>query len=297
MRVRCTRGMRIPNFYGNFSIRGQDLLALPNVTSDTCMGFDLVHDEPMLNTSVVCIQSALLYTSQEGERRIRVHTHALQVTSVLSDVINSVDTDAVCNLLAKQALDLSLKSGLDTARMRLQQACIDIIKSAKGGGRSVGVYGANAHYPSQKKLHQDTSQQVRPSEGWSKGWNVAAANASCRLPTQLTTCPLVASLLTLIVGDPGEPCSAAALHNGAPEEHRVQGRSRRPPRREGEPHGHPSRHVDIREQALHLPEDVLCTRHGREGRDGTRRGRGRGGGLRDEQHPAPRGRRSIRGEP
>ncbi|GMI42561.1 hypothetical protein TrCOL_g10240 [Triparma columacea] len=162
MRVRCTRGMRIPNFYGNFSIRGQDLLALPNVTSDTCMGFDLVHDEPMLNTSVVCIQSALLYTSSEGERRIRVHTHALQVTSVLSDVVNSVDTDAVCNLLSKQALDLSLKSGLDTARMRLQQACIDIIKSAKGGGRSVGVYGANAHYPSQKKLQQDTSQQETP---------------------------------------------------------------------------------------------------------------------------------------
>ena len=29
-----------------------------------------------------------------------------------------------------------LKSGLDTARMRLQQVCIDIIKSAKGGGTS-----------------------------------------------------------------------------------------------------------------------------------------------------------------
>jgi hypothetical protein len=26
MRVRCTRGMRISNFYGNFFIRGTDLL-------------------------------------------------------------------------------------------------------------------------------------------------------------------------------------------------------------------------------------------------------------------------------
>jgi len=30
MRVRCTRGLRIANFYGNFFIRGTDLLALPN---------------------------------------------------------------------------------------------------------------------------------------------------------------------------------------------------------------------------------------------------------------------------
>ncbi|GMH74564.1 hypothetical protein TrST_g8776 [Triparma strigata] len=163
MRVRCTRGMRLSNFYGNFCIRGTDLLALPNATSDTCFAFDLSHDEPMLNTSVLTIQSALLYTSSDGERRIRVHTHALPVTSVLSDVVGSVDTDAVCNLLAKQALDLSLKSGLDTARSRLQQACMDIIKSAKGGNRNVGVYGAtNANYPSQQKQANTQQTQETP---------------------------------------------------------------------------------------------------------------------------------------
>ena len=102
MRVRCTRGMRLSNFYGNFCIRGTDLLALPNATSDTCFAFDLTHDEPMLNTSALTVQSALLYTSAGGERRIRVHTHAVPVTSVLSDVVNSVDADAICNLLAKQ---------------------------------------------------------------------------------------------------------------------------------------------------------------------------------------------------
>ena len=163
MRVRCTRGMRLSNFYGNFCIRGTDLLALPNATSDTCFAFDLSHDEPMLNTSVLTIQSALLYTSSEGERRIRVHTHAVPVTSVLSDVVNSVDADTVCNLLAKQALDLSLKSGLDTSRSRLLQACMDIIKSAKGGNRNVGVYGAtNASFPSQRQQQADAGAAETP---------------------------------------------------------------------------------------------------------------------------------------
>ena len=30
LRIRCTKGMRISNFHGNFFIRGTDLLALPN---------------------------------------------------------------------------------------------------------------------------------------------------------------------------------------------------------------------------------------------------------------------------
>jgi protein transport protein SEC24 len=35
MRVRATRGLRFSNFYGNYFIRGTDLLALPNCTSDS----------------------------------------------------------------------------------------------------------------------------------------------------------------------------------------------------------------------------------------------------------------------
>ncbi|GMI36360.1 hypothetical protein TeGR_g2281, partial [Tetraparma gracilis] len=162
MRVRCTRGMRISNFYGNFCIRGTDLLALPNCTSDTSFGFDLVHDEPMLNTSVITIQSALLYTSSEGERRIRVHTHALPVTSLQSEVVASVDADAVCNLLSKQALDVALKTGLDTARSRMQQACVEMIKAAKGGGRAAGSYG-RTNFPSQQQAATASSEETPES--------------------------------------------------------------------------------------------------------------------------------------
>jgi protein transport protein SEC24 len=39
----------------------------------------------------------------------------------MSEVIASVDVNTVCNLLSKQALDVALKTGLDTARTRLQQ--------------------------------------------------------------------------------------------------------------------------------------------------------------------------------
>ena len=144
MRIRCTRGMRINNFYGNFFVRGTDLLALPNCTSDSVFAFDLVHDEPNVTSSVVTVQSALLYTSSEGERRIRVITQAVPVSSLGSEVIQSVDSDALSALLAKQALDISIKTNLDNARGKLQQTCADLIRASKEGDkpRTVSGYAA-----------------------------------------------------------------------------------------------------------------------------------------------------------
>lgn len=141
MRIRCTKGMRITNFYGNFYIRGTDLMALPNVNSDSVFGFDLVHDEQNVASNYVTIQAALLYTSSEGQRRIRVMTQALPITGLTSELVDSVDALATCNLLCKQAADVSVKSNIDNARMRLQQTCVDIMRAAKGGDkRTVSGY-------------------------------------------------------------------------------------------------------------------------------------------------------------
>ena len=148
MRIRCTKGMRITNFYGNFFIRGTDLMALPNCNSESVFGFDLAYDDPNIATSHVTIQAALLYTSSAGERRIRVMTQALPVTSLMTEVIASVDADACTSLLAKQAIEVALKSGLDNARMRLQQVCVEIIRAAKGGDkRTVSGYSVPGQAP------------------------------------------------------------------------------------------------------------------------------------------------------
>ena len=150
MRIRCTRGMRINNFYGNFFVRGTDLLALPNCTSDSVFAFDLVHDEQSVTSSVVTVQSALLYTSGEGERRIRVVTQAIPVSSLASEIVGSVNADTVSTLLAKQALDISIKTNLDNARNKLQQACVDLIRASKEGDKPRTVSGYAAPPP----MHQ-----------------------------------------------------------------------------------------------------------------------------------------------
>ncbi len=135
MRIRCTKGMRISNFYGNFYIRGTDLMALPNVNSDSVFGFDLMHDEQNVASTYVTVQAALLYTSSEGQRRIRVMTQAIPVTNIGSDLIKDLDVNTTCNLLCKQGVDVSVKTNIDNARIRLQQTCVDLVRAAKGGDR------------------------------------------------------------------------------------------------------------------------------------------------------------------
>ncbi len=160
LRIRCTKGMRISNFYGNFFIRGTDLLALPNCNMDSVFGFDLVHDEQSINTPYVTIQSALLYTTSEGERRIRVATQVLKTTSRNSELMASVDAEACAALLSKQAMSVGIKTNLDNARNRLQQTCVDMINAAKGGDkRTVSGYSM----PSQQGPSGDDPQKIPPN--------------------------------------------------------------------------------------------------------------------------------------
>jgi len=147
-RIRCSKGMRINHFYGNFNIRGQDLLSLPNCTSDSIFSFDLMHGEQSLNKPFVTVQSALLYTTSDGERRIRVATQAFRLTTRQSEFMASVDSGAVAALLSKQAMNVGIKSNLDNARNKLQITCVEMIRASKEGDkRTVSGYSVPSAQP------------------------------------------------------------------------------------------------------------------------------------------------------
>ncbi|XP_053573187.1 LOW QUALITY PROTEIN: protein transport protein Sec24A [Bombina bombina] len=129
MRIRCTKGLSIHTFHGNFFVRSTDLLSLPNVNPDAGYAVQMSVEESLTDTSVVSFQSALLYTSSKGERRIRVHTMCLPVVSALSDVYAGADVQAVTGLLANMAVDRSITSSLSDARDALVNAAIDSLSS------------------------------------------------------------------------------------------------------------------------------------------------------------------------
>ena len=131
-RVRATKGLRAEAFHGSFFIRSSDLLALPTVSPDNSYALQFTIDEN-LSVPIACFQSALLYTASFGERRIRIITLALPVTSDLGEIYRNIDQCALATLLGKMAVERALTSKLEDARDALINKCVDIL----------GVYKAN----------------------------------------------------------------------------------------------------------------------------------------------------------
>ncbi|KAJ8266873.1 hypothetical protein GJAV_G00135660 [Gymnothorax javanicus] len=125
MRIRCTKGLSIHTFHGNFFVRSTDLLSLPNVNPDAGFAVQMSIEENLLDMQVVSFQAALLYTSSKGERRIRVHTMCLPVVNSLSDIFAGADVQAITGLLASMAVDRSVTASLSDARDAMTNAAID----------------------------------------------------------------------------------------------------------------------------------------------------------------------------
>ncbi|XP_058533269.1 protein transport protein Sec24A isoform X2 [Ochotona princeps] len=129
MRIRCTKGLSIHTFHGNFFVRSTDLLSLPNVNPDAGYAVQMSVEESLTDTQLVSFQSALLYTSSKGERRIRVHTLCLPVVSTLNEVFLGADVQAIAGLLANMAVDRSMTASLSDARDALVNAVIDSLSA------------------------------------------------------------------------------------------------------------------------------------------------------------------------
>ncbi|XP_054245426.1 protein transport protein Sec24A [Indicator indicator] len=144
MRIRCTKGLSIHTFHGNFFVRSTDLLSLPNVNPDAGYAVQMAVEESLTDMQVVSFQSALLYTSSKGERRIRVHTMCLPVVTTLSDVYLGADVQAITGLLANMAVDRSVSATLSDARDALVNAVIDSLAAYRSSVLSIQQPGLMA---------------------------------------------------------------------------------------------------------------------------------------------------------
>ncbi|XP_050983261.1 protein transport protein Sec24B isoform X1 [Labeo rohita] len=141
MRIRCTKGLSIHTFHGNFFVRSTDLLSLANVNPDSGFAVQMSIEESLADTSLACFQAALLYTSSKGKRRIRVHTLCLPVVSQLSEVFAGADIQAISCLLANMAIDRSISSSLSDARDALVNAVVDCLTAYRANGSNIQPAG------------------------------------------------------------------------------------------------------------------------------------------------------------
>ncbi|RFU71796.1 sec24 [Trichoderma arundinaceum] len=142
LRVRATTGLRMNAFYGNFFNRSSDLCAFPAFPRDQAYVVEVAIDES-LTKNVVCLQAAVLHTTCNGERRIRVLTLALPTTTNLSDLYASADQSAITTYFSHKAVERALSSGLDAARDALSAKVTELLQTFKkelaGGSMGGGL--------------------------------------------------------------------------------------------------------------------------------------------------------------
>jgi len=125
MVIRTTKGLKVAEKFGNFFAREADEMEVPVIHCDSSFGIMLNH-EGKLTQKEACVQTALLYTTSDGKRLIRVHTISLPVTSALCNLFRHADLDTIINLSLKQGVNQILyKVEPKNARKALTQACID----------------------------------------------------------------------------------------------------------------------------------------------------------------------------
>lgn len=130
MKVRCSNGLQVSGYHGNFIQHtfGADL-EIGSIDADRAIGVTFSHDGKLDSKLDAHFQSALLYTTANGERRVRCCNIVASVSDNAKESIKFVDQDAVVSIIAKEAATklASTSASLKDVRLVLQEKTIDVM--------------------------------------------------------------------------------------------------------------------------------------------------------------------------
>ncbi|KAL3655073.1 Protein transport protein Sec24B [Castilleja foliolosa] len=129
MRVRCSQGIQVQEYSGNFCRRIPTDVDLPAIDCDKTIMVTLKHDDKLQEGSECSFQCALLYTTVYGQRRIRVSTLSLPCTNMLSNLFRAADLDTQFACILKQAASEIPSDPLAQVRDQATNVCINILYS------------------------------------------------------------------------------------------------------------------------------------------------------------------------
>jgi protein transport protein SEC24 len=144
MKVRCSNGLQVSAYHGNFVQQtfGGDL-EFGVIDSDKAIGVMFSYDGKLDIKLDAHFQSALLYTTATGERRVRCSNVVASVSEGGKEAMRFVDQDAVVAMIAKEGMYCHLLSqismltfvaatrmserNLKDIRGGLTEKCVDIL--------------------------------------------------------------------------------------------------------------------------------------------------------------------------
>ncbi|PLB40845.1 Sec23/Sec24 family protein [Aspergillus candidus] len=127
MKVRCSNGLQVSAYHGNFVQHtfGADL-EIGAIDADKAIGVTFSYDgklDPKLDAH---FQAALLYTSADGQRRVRCINSVAAVNEGGLETMKFVDQDAIVSLIAKEAAAKTSDKTLKDVRASITEKTVDI---------------------------------------------------------------------------------------------------------------------------------------------------------------------------
>ncbi|KAI9702157.1 MAG: COPII coat Sec23p-Sfb3p heterodimer component [Bogoriella megaspora] len=128
MKVRCSNGLQVSAYHGNFLQHtfGADL-EFGSIDADKALGVMFSYDgklDPRLDAH---FQSALLYTTATGERRVRCSNIVASVSDGAMEGMKFVDQDAVTDIIAREAASKIAERSLKDIRGNISEKTVDIL--------------------------------------------------------------------------------------------------------------------------------------------------------------------------
>nr|XP_020467099.1 protein transport protein Sec24D [Monopterus albus] len=116
MRVRTSTGFRATDFFGAIHMNNTTDIEMAAVDCDKAVTVEFKHDDTLNEENGAFLQCALLYTTINGQRRLRIHNLSLNCSSQLLELYKSCETDSLINFFAKSAYRAILNQPLKNVR-------------------------------------------------------------------------------------------------------------------------------------------------------------------------------------
>jgi len=159
VKVRCSNGLQIAHYTGNFTQHtfGADL-EMGTISEDSAIAVTFSYDGKLDTKNDAYFQSALLYTSADGQRRVRCTNVVATVTETARESMRFVDQDAVLAILAKESVARVPEKSLHDVRQAIQDKVTGILAGYR-------KHHAGSHPPGQLVMPENLKEFAMYSLG------------------------------------------------------------------------------------------------------------------------------------
>ncbi|RXW18670.1 hypothetical protein EST38_g7189 [Candolleomyces aberdarensis] len=126
-RVRASNGLRVMQYHGNFYKRSPTDIEFGILDADKSFSIELQHTGTLDCRSNAHLQCAVLYTTVEGQRRVRVLNLALNVVELAGSVFQYADMETTLAHFAREAMHHLTDQRIAIIRDDLTEKCSSLL--------------------------------------------------------------------------------------------------------------------------------------------------------------------------